>query len=88
MKSTTEQTALRIYILKSSSNELDVHGTGCRMGKNEGLNTEVTYKIHASDSEHVQATMHGTGTGNGVNATLNGTYSGKWIGGACPSGMK
>lgn len=72
-------------ILKSTSSELNVHGTSCRMGKNEGLNTEVEYKIHAIDSEHVQATMHGTGTGNGISATLDGTYDGKWIGGTCPA---
>ena len=71
-------------ILKSTSSELDVHGTSCRMGRSEGLNSEVEFKIHAIDSEHVQATIHGAGTVNGVNATLDGTYAGKWASATCP----
>jgi hypothetical protein len=75
-------------VLNSTSTDLDVRGTACRMGKDDGLNTEVEVKIHAIDSEHVQATMHGTGTGNGVNATLDGNYAGKWIGETCPAGTE
>ena len=75
-------------VLNSTSSDLDVRGTACQMGKEEGLNTEVEVKVHATDSEHVHATMHGTGTGNGVNATLDGDYAGKWISETCPAGMK
>jgi hypothetical protein len=75
-------------ILKSSSSDLDVRGTACQAGKEQGLSTEVEVKVHAIDSEHVKATVHGTGTGNGVNATLDGTYAGKWIGETCPVGTK
>jgi hypothetical protein len=74
-------------VLKSTSSDLDVRGTSCRAGRNEGLNTNVEVNIHALDSEHVRATMHGTGTGSGVNATLDGNYAGKWISAACPAGM-
>jgi hypothetical protein len=75
----------RWTILKSTSSDLDVRGTACQAGKNQGLSTEVEVKIHAIDSEHVKATMHGTGTGNGVNATLDGNYAAKWIGATCPA---
>jgi Protein of unknown function (DUF3617) len=75
----------RWTILKSSSSDLDVRGTACQAGKNQGLSTEVEVKVHAVDSEHVKATVHGTGTGNGVNATLDGNYAGKWIGATCPT---
>src|SRR3974377_2381915 len=77
----------RWTVLNSTSSDLDVRGTACEMGRDEGLNTEVQRKCHAIDSEHVPATMHGTGTGNGVNATLDGDYAGKWIGVTCPAGM-
>jgi Protein of unknown function (DUF3617) len=75
----------RWTILNSSSSDLEVRGTACQAGKNQGLNTEVDVKVHAIDSEHVKATVHGTGTGNGVNATLDGTYAGTWVGATCPA---
>jgi hypothetical protein len=75
-------------VLKSTSSDLDVRGTSCRAGRNDGLDTSVEVKIHAVDSEHVRATMHGTGTGNGVKATLDGNYAGKWIGKTCPAGTE
>jgi Protein of unknown function (DUF3617) len=75
----------RWTILKSSSSDLDVRGTACQAGKNQGLSTEVEVKVHAIDSEHVKAIVHGTGTGDGVNATLDGKYDGKWIGATCPA---
>ena len=71
-------------VLKSTSSELDVRGTSCRMGKNEGLTSKVDVKIQALDSEHVQGNIHGTATGNGVNATFDGSYVGKRIGATCP----
>jgi hypothetical protein len=75
-------------VLKSTSSDLDVRGTSCQAGRNQGLSTEVEVKVHAIDSEHVRAIVHGTGTGNGVNATLDGKYDGKWIGAACPADTK
>lgn len=74
-------------VLKSTSSDLDVQGTGCRAGKNEGMNTNVEVKIHVFDSEHVQGTMHGTGFGNGLHTTLDGKYMGKWIGATCHADM-
>jgi hypothetical protein len=73
-------------VLKSTRSDLEVHGTSCQGGKNQGLSTQVEVKVHAIDSEHVRAIVHGTGTGNGVNATLDGTYAGTWIGATCPAG--
>ena len=73
---------------KSSGSDLEMTGKSCRAGKGQGLSTDVDVKIHAVDSEHVQATMHGTATGNGVNAKLDGTYAGKWVGASCPANME
>lgn len=70
-------------VLRSTSSDLDVHGASCRAGKNDGMNSEVDIKIHAVDSEHVRATMHGTTTGNGSNVTLDGSYTGTWTGTTC-----
>jgi hypothetical protein len=75
-------------VVNSTGSDLDVRGTKCRIGMDEGLNTEIEIKVHAIDSEHVHATMHGTGTGNGVNATLDGDYAGKWIGETCRAGKE
>jgi hypothetical protein len=74
-------------VLKSTANDLEVRGTSCRLGRNQGMSSEVDVNIHVLDSEHVRASMHGTASGNGANATLNGNYSGKWLGASCPAGM-
>lgn len=75
-------------IHKSTGSDLEVSGKSCREGKDQGLSTDVDVKIHAVDSEHVQATMNGTATGNGVNAKLDGKYAAKWIGASCPAHME
>jgi Protein of unknown function (DUF3617) len=75
-------------VLKSTSSDLEVHGTSCRMGKNEGWNSGVDVKIHVADNEHLRGSIHGTATGTGINATLDGNYTGKWLGASCPADMK
>jgi hypothetical protein len=72
-------------VLKSTDSTLEVRGTACRLGSDQGMNTDVKVKIQVIDSEHVTASIHGTASGNGVNATLNGDYDGKWVGASCPS---
>jgi len=74
----------RWTVLKSTSSDLEVSGTSCQAGRNQGLSTQVEVKVHAIDSEHVRAIVHGTGIGNRVNATLDGNYTGKWVGATCP----
>jgi len=78
----------RWTVLKSTASDLELHGGSCKAGKSEGDDSEIDMKIHAVDSEHVRATMHGTLSGNGMNATLDGNYTGKWLGAACPADMK
>ena len=78
----------RWTVLKSTSSDLEVRGNSCRAGKNETMDSQVELKIHAVDSEHVRATMHGTGVGGGNNISLDGTYMGKWLSASCPSDMK
>lgn len=73
----------RWKVVKSSSSDLEIHGTSCRAG-----DAELDIKFHAVDSEHVLATMHGTGTEQGANITLDGNYTGKWIASTCPAEMK
>ena len=74
-------------VLKSTANDLEVRGTSCRMGKNQGMSSEFDVNIHVLDSEHVRASMHGTASGSGTNATLNGSYIGKWLGASCPANI-
>jgi len=71
----------RWTVVKSTSSDLEVHGSGCRAGA--GSNTDVDVKIHAIDPTHVRAVMHGTQTGGGVNATMDGNYTGKFISASC-----
>lgn len=75
-------------VLKSTSTELEVHGTSCRLGRNEGQSTSVDVNIHVLDPEHLRGDIHGTETGNGINATLDGTYTAKWLGATCPAEAK
>ena len=78
----------RWTVMKSTNSDLEVHGLSCKAGKSQGADSELDVKIHAVDSEHVRATMHGAATGNGMNATLDGIYTGKWLGAACPADLK
>lgn len=68
-------------VVKSTSSDLELHTTACR-------HAELDLKFHAVDSENVLATMHGTGTQQGANITLDGNYVGKWLGSTCPADMK
>ena len=78
----------RWKVVTSTGSDLELHGSSCRAGRNGGADSEVDLKFHAVDSEHVRATMHGTQTGNGMNATLDGDYTAKWIASICPADMK
>lgn len=73
----------RWKVVKSTSSDLDLHSTACRAG-----DAEVDLKFHAVDSEHVRATLHGTQAENGMNATLDGNYTGTWLASSCPADMK
>jgi Protein of unknown function (DUF3617) len=75
-------------VLNSTATDMEVKGTSCMMGRNQGMNSEGTIKIHALDSEHVQATLDGTLTGNGFTAKEHATMTGKWLGATCPAGMQ
>jgi hypothetical protein len=49
------------------------------------METHVDVKIHALDSENVKGSMKGTATGNGQTMSVNGSYTGKWLGSNCPA---
>lgn len=75
-------------VVKSTASDLEVHGTSCRQGQNEGGATNVDVKIHVFDPEHLRGSIHGTETEEGVNATLDGTYTAKWLAASCPADQK
>ncbi len=75
-------------VVKSTDTDLEVNGTSCSLGANEGWKSDVAYKLHAADSEHVQGSMHGTATGAGIDATIDGSYKAKWIAETCPADSK
>ena len=70
-------------LVDSSSSGIEIRGTACDAGKDQGMETDVAVKIHALDSENVKGTVQGTATGNGRTMNVSGTYSGKWLGGTC-----
>lgn len=72
-------------VVKSTGSTLEVRGTTCRLGKSQGMDSDLDLTIQVVDSEHVRASMHGTATGGGVDATLSGSYSGRWLGASCPA---
>ena len=73
-------------VIKSTSSDMEVHGTSCEAGKEFGMQTEVSLKIHAVDQSNVKATMQGTSTGNGQTMPFGGTFTGKWVSPSCPAG--
>ncbi|MFI5115410.1 MAG: DUF3617 family protein [Terriglobales bacterium] len=75
-------------LVSSSSSEMEVRGTSCEAGKNQGMETNVHLKIHALDSENVKASLKGKATGNGQTMSLDGTYTGKWLSSTCPAGAE
>ncbi|MGA3056018.1 MAG: DUF3617 domain-containing protein [Candidatus Korobacteraceae bacterium] len=75
----------RWTLVNSNSSEMEMRGTSCEAGKNQGMETDVDMKIHALDSENVKASVKGTATGNGQTMTVSGSYTGKWLGSACPA---
>ncbi|HEV2134794.1 MAG TPA: DUF3617 family protein [Terracidiphilus sp.] len=72
-------------VITSTSSDLEVKGTGCDAGKNQGMNSEFHIKIHVVDSEHVKATFDGTMSGNGHTMTMNGNYTSEWVAATCPA---
>ena len=72
----------RWTVVKSTSTDLEVHRDACG-----AADSAVDLKIHAIDSEHVRATMHGTGTRDGRAVTLDGNYTGKWLTATCPADL-
>jgi hypothetical protein len=69
-------------VLKSTSSDLELHSPSCKAG-----DVELDLKLHAVDSEHVKAAVHGTGTEQGNKITLDGNYTGKWMGATCPADL-
>jgi hypothetical protein len=72
-------------VVTSTATDTEVHGTSCETGKNFGMETSVTLKIHALDTENAKGSLEGTSTGNGQTLNFSRTYSGKWMGSSCPA---
>jgi Protein of unknown function (DUF3617) len=70
-------------VVTSTTTDMEVQGTACEMGKNYGMKTDIDLKLHASDTEDVNATLQGTMTGNGRTINFNGTLTGKWVSASC-----
>jgi hypothetical protein len=75
-------------VITSTGTDLEAEGTSCDLGKNDGLTSKIHIKMHVSNSENVQASMDGSATGNGHTYTMNGSYTGKWLGATCPAGTQ
>jgi hypothetical protein len=72
-------------VVTSTGSDLEIKGTSCELGKEEGMSTNVDLKLHAVDSENVKASMQGTSTGNGQTVNVSGVFTGKWMGSSCPA---
>jgi hypothetical protein len=75
-------------VLKATNTDLEVNGTACRASSKQGWISDVIVKIHVADPEHLQGAIHGTATGRGIDATIDGSYKGKWIAETCPNDSK
>jgi hypothetical protein len=67
---------------------MEARGSACEAGKNEGMKTDITLKIHATDSQNVTGAVQGSATGNGNTVNINNTYTGKWVSATCPAKTK
>jgi hypothetical protein len=73
-------------VVSSTSSDMEVRGTGCDAGKNQGMDTDIRVKLHVVDSENVKASAQGSATGNGHSLNFNNTFTGKWMNANCPAG--
>lgn len=73
-------------VLNSTASDMEVNGSSCAAGRDQGMKTNVNVKLHVVDPENVKATMQGSATGNGQTTNISGTYTGKWLGATCPAG--
>jgi Protein of unknown function (DUF3617) len=71
--------------VSSTGNDVEVRGTSCSDGKNEGMKGDADIKIHVVDSENATGTVRITVTGNGQTSNINNTLTGKWLGATCPA---
>jgi hypothetical protein len=74
----------RWTILKPTASNIEAHSSSCQHGS-RGANSDMdmNIKIHALDSEHVRATLHGTAMMQDSQVTIDGSYLGKWLGSTC-----
>ncbi len=72
-------------VLKSDGTDMEVTATSCELGKELGMTTEGTGKIHVVDSENGTGTMDMTISGNGQTIKGHSAYTGKWIDASCPA---
>jgi len=73
-------------IQNSTGTDMELQGSSCAAGRNEGMKTDVAVKLHVIDPENVSATMQGSSTGNGRTMNFTGSYTGKWVNSSCPAG--
>lgn len=79
----------RWTVLKSTGDDLNAHGNACQHGSYAaGSDLDMDINVHALDSEHVRATLHGTGNLQGNKITVDGNYTGKWLGSTCSANSK
>lgn len=71
-------------ILKSTATDMEAHSSSCQHGSRAASSDmDMNIKIHAIDSEHIRATLHGTAVMEGSQVTIDGGYLGKWLGSNC-----
>lgn len=73
-------------VLNSTGTDMEVQGTGCDLGTQFGLTTQIHGQIHIMDPKDGTGQMTMTlGDGNGQTATGQASYTGKWVGATCPT---
>ena len=72
-------------VLNSNGSDMEVQGTGCDLGKDYGMTSDVHGKIHILDAENGTGSMDLTLTGNGQTVKGTASYAGKWIRESCPA---
>jgi hypothetical protein len=73
-------------VVSSTGSDMEARGTACAAGEAQGLNTDVDIKLHAVNTETVNASVQGTASGNGHTIHIDNKLTGKWIAATCPAG--
>jgi hypothetical protein len=72
-------------VVSSTGTDMEVRGTGCQMGTEFGMTSEIHGIIHVLDDANGTGSFDIVMSHGGQKITGHATYKGKWVGSSCPA---